>query len=255
MPVKGVLLDLAGVLYSGREPLPGAVEALRRLRDAGLQVRFVTNTSRQSCRAIFEHLSTLGFSVERREILSAPLAARRYIEVLGRRPYLLIHSDLAEDFAGLATEDPNAVLIADAGSGFVYDRLNAAFRLLMEGAPLIAVAKNRYFREDGALSLDAGPFVVALEFACDIRAELIGKPAREFFLAPVRDMGLQPQECVMIGDDVEADVQGAWHADVHAILVKTGKYREGDESQLPRGGAWLKRDIRDAAGFILDQLR
>lgn len=86
------------------------------------------------------------------------------------------------------------------------------------------------------MSLDAGPFVAALEYAARTRAVLFGKPAPAFFHAVLADLRIDPQEAVMIGDDVEADVNGALAAGIPAILVRTGKYRAGDEQRASAGG-------------------
>lgn len=127
----------------------------------------------------------------------------------GLRPLLLIHPELAPDFAGLDSAQPNAVVVGDAGDHFRYATLNHAFRLAHGGAPLLALGRNRYFQEADGLSLDAGPFVAALEYAAGVAAELLGKPAPALFAAALRAAACPPGAAVMIGDDVEADVNGA----------------------------------------------
>lgn len=241
--VKGVLLDIAGVVTSGETLVPGAAEALAALRESGLPVRFVTNTSRQTRAALVRQLARLGVAVTAAEVYTAPLAARDWLSRQGLRPLLLIHPDLAPDFAGLPSENPDAVFVADAASGFTYEAMNAAFRLLQEGAPLAAVGRNRYFRENGGLSLDAGPFVAALEYAAGVEAVVLGKPAAAFFHAAVRDLGLEPADVLMVGDDVEADVLGAVAAGLRAALVRTGKYVVGDEDRLDGGRAVCLADL------------
>ena len=80
--------------------------------------------------------------------------------------------------------------------------------------------------------MDAGGFIAALEFAAGVEATLIGKPSRDFFTLAASSMGLKPDEVLMVGDDIESDIKGAQDAGMKAVLVKTGKYREGD---LERG--------------------
>ncbi|TIU71607.1 MAG: TIGR01458 family HAD-type hydrolase, partial [Mesorhizobium sp.] len=80
--------------------------------------------------------------------------------------------------------------------------LNDAFRELVAGAELLALATNRTFRDaDGALSLDAGPFVAALEFASLKRATVLGKPSPAFFLSALASMNCPPEQAIMVGDD------------------------------------------------------
>lgn len=246
---SGVLFDLAGVLHAGEQAYPGAVKAVSQLRAAGIPMRFVTNTSRSTRASIVARLQGMGFHITSEEVFTAPLAAKAYCRSRGFHPYLLIHDELRPDFSDLTGEKPDAVLVADAAEGFSYQNMNRAFRLLMDGARLIAVAKNRYFRDGAVLSLDAGPFVTALEYASGTTAQLIGKPAVDFFAAAVADMGLEAAEVAMIGDDVEADVGGAINAGLQGILVRTGKFRPGDEQRMPRG-AQVAADVSEALGVL-----
>lgn len=228
--VRGVLLDISGVLYQDDAPLPGAVAAVRALQEAGVALRLVTNTSRRTAEAIFFDLKRMGFAIEEGQLYTAPRAMLDYLQLRDLRPYCLIHPSLETEFARLNHSNPNAVVVCDAGERFDYKSLNKAFQVLAgDGAELLAVGENRYFRSRGRLQLDAGPFVKALEYASGKTPVILGKPAKNFFDAAVQSMGIDPDEIVMIGDDVEADVDGAIKAGLRACLVKTGKYEPGDE--------------------------
>ena len=248
--LHAVLLDLGGVFYEGTRLIPGAAEALTRLRGSGLPLRFVTNTTRQSRAALLRELAGRGLAIAQDELFTPATAARDLLVARGLRPLLLIHPDLAPDFTGLDTAEPNAVVVGDAGEHFRYATLNQAFRLVHGGAPLFALGRNRYFQEADGLSLDAGPFVAALEYASGQTAELIGKPAPAIFRAALASTGCAPADAVMIGDDVDSDVNGAITAGLRGILVKTGKYRPGDESRLKPGGVAVN-DIGAATTVVL----
>lgn len=245
MTIRGVLLDIAGVLVDGAEAIPGALETVATLRRQRVPFRLVTNTSRRSKRAVFEQLRTLGFDVAPDDVFTGAEAVATHLRSHRLTPFLLVHPALEEDFADLLGGTPDAVVIGDAADRFTYERLNAAFRLLIDGAPLLAIATNRYFKDADGLSLDAGPFVAALEYAAQVRAEVFGKPAPAFLKAILAELGCDAAETVMIGDDVEADVNGALAAGLQAILVKTGKYRSGDEARIEAGGT-SAADVRDA---------
>ncbi|ATJ84054.1 TIGR01458 family HAD-type hydrolase [Halomonas beimenensis] len=232
--IKAVLLDISGVLYEDDRALPGAVEAVARLQDRDLALRFVTNTSRKTGEAVFADLTRLGFAVEREQVFTAPGAIRRYLHRHDLHPYLLIHEGLEPEFADLESDDPDAVVLGDAAERLDYDHLDAAFRLLQRGAPLLTVGTNRYFRRQGELHLDVGPFVRALEYAADTQAVVLGKPAEGFFRAALEDAGVAPEETLMVGDDVECDVIAAQAVGLEACLVRSGKYRPGDEARAPQ---------------------
>lgn len=252
MGIRGALLDIAGVLHDGQAPYAGAREAIDRLRAADIPVRFVTNTSRRSRDSTVQRLRAMGFQLAEDEVFTAPLAARAYLVEAGLRPFLIIHPALEPDFADLPTDEPNAVFLADAAEYCSYPALDQAFRLISGGAPLVAVGRNRYFREGGALHLDAGAFVAALEYASGKEAIIAGKPAPAFYRAVLTDLGIEAAEAAMIGDDVEADVIGARECGLQACLVRTGKYCAGDEAGLGESGSLVADDLAAAVARFLD---
>ena len=251
--IRGVLFDLSGVLYVGDAAVPGAVDALGRLRSARVPVRFVTNVSRTPSSLILERLWAMGFTVGREDLYTAPVAAREHLRAGNFRPHLLVHADIFAEFDGLATEPANAVLVGDAEDGFTYASLNRAFRVLLDGVPLFALGNNRYFRAADGLSLDVGAFVAALEYASGTPATVLGKPAPAFFAAPLAGMGCDPGGAVMVGVDVDADVNGALAAGLGGILVRTGKYRRGDEDRLDSSRAVVVNDVVAAVEWILER--
>jgi HAD superfamily hydrolase (TIGR01458 family) len=135
------------------------------------------------------------------------------------------------------------VIVGDAGDKITYNSMNTAFRHLMNGADMIALEKDRYWMAPGGLSLSAGPFVQALEFATGKTATVVGKPSKTFFELALCDMNLRADQVAMIGDDILADIGGAQTLGMQGILVRTGKYR---------------KDAVDNAvikpGFIIDSL-
>ncbi len=226
--IKGLLFDIGGVLYVGNQPIPGAAETIAMLRK-NYPMRFLTNTTRRTPQTMLEKLHRLGFETQENELFTALDATRNYILERNGTVYTVMTDEAENYFADLRSETPDFVVVGDAYLNFDYTRLNGAFRALMEGAKLIAAAKNRYFQdEDGNLSMDAGGFIAALEFAADTDATLIGKPSAEFFHLAVKSMGLEPDEVLMIGDDIESDIKGAMDAGLRAALVKTGKFQESD---------------------------
>jgi HAD superfamily hydrolase (TIGR01458 family) len=250
MAIEAVLLDIAGVLYDGDAVVPGAIESVGALQAAEVRLRLVTNTSRQPKRLLLERLRGFGFDVAPDDVFTATEALVAHLLSERLRPLLLVHPDLDEEFAALDRDRPNAVVVGDAAERFTYRRLNEAFRLLIDGAPLLAIATNRYFREADGLSLDAGPFVAALEYAAQVEATLFGKPAPAFFRAALGDLGTAPAATLMIGDDVEADVNGALALGLRAALVRTGKYRDGDERRIAAGGLCVA-DVAAAVATVL----
>ena len=245
-----VLCDIDGVLHVGDTPLSGASRAIERLRSAGIRLCFLTNTTRKPRRIILSRLNGMGLDIRGEELLTPSRAALDWLAAKQRKAHLLIHPDLREDFAGVEDGPDAAVVLGDAAEGFTYAALNECFRRIVSEAPFLALARNRYFRESDGLSLDMGAYVVGLEYATGREAITLGKPARAFFEAALSIAGADAKSAVMIGDDVEADVNGAIAAGLHGILVQTGKYAETDKASLAKGGI-VARDIGAAVDSVI----
>ncbi|EDY38616.1 HAD-superfamily subfamily IIA hydrolase, TIGR01458 [Cyanobium sp. PCC 7001] len=225
-----LFLDLNGVLYDQPgTPLPGAVTTVSWARQRGLPLRFVTNTATRHHHRILRDLAALGVRVEPGELFTAPLAARAWIRERGLTPHCLVHPAIRSVFADLEGQSPDCVLLGDARGELTYAALNRAFRLLLDGAPLIGLGMNRRFREGGQWMLDAGAFIQGLAWAAEVEPVVMGKPSAAFFAQLVADVGLPAEQCLMVGDDAEADVAAALVAGLRGCLVRTGKYRPGDE--------------------------
>lgn len=229
--VRAFLIDLDGVLYTGKDPYPGVKECLQRMEELGYGYRFVSNSTRRARDRVAERLQGLGYDVDARLIYTPPLAAIEHIKKTGKeRCFLLTTGDVHRDFeqAGINTTDEKVdyVVMGDAGDGFTFERLNQALRLILDGAEILALEMDRYWSLPQGLVLSTGPFVAALEYATGKKALLMGKPAPDFFQLALGDLGIKPEEAAMIGDDILTDVQGAQDIGMMGILVKTGKYRE-----------------------------
>jgi phospholysine phosphohistidine inorganic pyrophosphate phosphatase len=100
--------------------------------------------------------------------------------------------------------------------------------------------------------LDVGPFTSGLEFALEVRAELVGKPAAAFFQTAIDDMGLSPQSVIMIGDDIVGDVEGAQKSGMRGLLVRTGKFQPSDEKHPVVTPDAIVDDLAQAVEFIFE---
>jgi len=290
--IRAVLIDLSGTLHIGDEVIPGAREALKKLRSAvierrkdgfeGLAIRFLTNTSTKSVSELLVHLnnkSTLDFRISPKEMITSVKATADYVKNHCLNPLLLmedttdfLNGECGNDECNTPTESTvtqscesegrpyDSVVVGLAPSHFHYERLNVAFRVLLQHPNnLIAVHRSNYLRDiDRELSLGPGAFITALETASNcVPAKVMGKPSEAIFRSALlsihseqlqklsnkteirRDTGknnfhmISMEEVCMIGDDVLVDCRGALMAGVGtAILVQTGKYRDGDECKL-----------------------
>lgn len=229
--VHGLLIDIDGVLLRGNEVIPGAVEAIASLRARRIPFRFVTNTTIYCRRSLLERLVALGFAVEEHELFTAAYAAARYLSAQGAQSYYpLLMPDAQLEFADLEVDEdtPEFVVVGDMGASFTFARLNRAFRAVLNGAQLVALHKKRSWRSEEGMFMDAGAFVVALEYAAEVSALVLGKPSQAYFRLALDDLGLDPNQVAVIGDDIEIDVRGAQLMGMQGWLVKSGRFRKED---------------------------
>lgn len=224
--IAGVLLDVDGTLLDGIRAIPGAGAAIDRLRRAEIPFRLVTNTTRKPRTAIARTLHEVGIDVGPEEILVPASLAGRLIRDSGRLNVMpLVREACLEDLAGLQVGEgnPDWVVVGDLGAGFTFEGLNRAFHALRDGARLLALHRGRSWKnESGEVVLDAGPFVVALEYAAGVEARLVGKPARDFFDLAAAEIGIEPRRLMMVGDDWTNDIEGGAAAGLRTALVRTG---------------------------------
>ncbi len=228
-----VLLDIDGVLHLSGEAIPGAAEAVQRLRDAGEPLRFVTNNTVQARAEIVAMLEGLGIAVSADEISTTGVAAAQLLAGSRVLPLTMraIHPDLAEHVE-LVESDADVVLVGgadetrEAEETFAWSRLNAAFGELERGARLVSLHRNRWWQTTNGPLLDSGAVVAGLEYAAGVEAELVGKPSAAYFETALAALGAEPGETTMVGDDLEADLSTAQRLGMRGVLVRTGKFRE-----------------------------
>jgi HAD superfamily hydrolase (TIGR01458 family) len=234
MRPAAVCLDVDGTLTDGvRGPaLPGAIEAVRALR-AKLPVRLVTNTTSLPHAELAEALIRQGLLDSPDSLWTPVLVARRELPGRGHDSGVLIaDAGQREEYAWFREDGRGpAVLLATEAHGWRVADLQPAFRRLLEGAAFYALTRNRYFRKEWMLVTDVGAVAALLTYASGREAETLGKPSRLLFEAVARHAGVALPEMVMVGDDAEFDVAAPIDLGMAGVLVKTGKYRPGDESR------------------------
>lgn len=234
---EAVVLDLDGTVCFADASIPGAGAAIGRLRRAGVPMCFATNTTRRPRSDLVARLASMGIEVSSDELFTAPVAAAGWLAGVGAtRVSLLLAEATFEEFDEFALDDeaPEYVVVGDLGEEWTFDRLNRAFRALMRGANLVAIQKNRYWDPGGGLSLDAGPFIAALEYASEQEAVLVGKPSTPFFVTAAESLGVPLHHIAVVGDSVVNDVVGGQRAGCLGVAVRTGTFRDEHLQGLER---------------------
>jgi HAD superfamily hydrolase (TIGR01458 family) len=229
--MAAILLDVDGVLHVSSEPIPGAADAVRLLRENGHRLRFVTNTTVRSRAQLATMLRSHGLELEDDEVQTAARAAVNVLQ--GKRVLALTMQALISDLEGLELvgEGADAVLLGGAdetpetGLVFSYMNLARAFGELELGAELYCLHRNRWWQTTRGPMLDSGAFVAGLEYAANVEAKVLGKPSPQYFAAACEALDADPTMTWMVGDDLESDIAGAQGVGMRTVLLRTGKFR------------------------------
>lgn len=250
--IRGILFDLDGVFYVGNQPIADADKVIAHVRRKQLPCRFVTNTTTQSRASIAQKLQALGLPIHSQEIISTPSAALMYLRQQGYSCcHLLVSDEVRHEFEDFPCSDvnPDAVVIGDIGDAWNYALINNVFKMLMGGAELIALHKNKFWQTEHGLRMDIGAFVAGLEYVTGKQATIIGKPSPAFFQLAIKQLQLPATQVVMIGDDIDSDVGGAQRAGLSGVLVRTGKFRPEYASASSIEPDWVIDSVADLIEF------
>ena len=232
--VRGVLIDLDGVVYTGREPIPGAAGFLAEARRHGLPFLLVTNNSTASPEHVAERLLGMGIEVVPDEILTSAQAAAAYVRSRaqpGAAVRIVGEAGLRQAVVeeGLTLVDDGRVgslewVIVGLDRGFDYARLTGATRAILAGAQFVATNADALLPvEGGQVIPGAGSIVAAIQTATGRAPVIVGKPEPGLFEHGLRRLGgLRPEAVAMIGDRLDTDVVGGRRAGLRTILVLSG---------------------------------
>ncbi|MBI6705390.1 HAD-IIA family hydrolase [Pseudomonas viridiflava] len=227
MHYDSLLIDIDGTLMLKGQSLHGAADALRFIRSQGIAFQLLTNTTAKMPESLAEDLCAAGIEVSPDEIQTATTACVGYLK---QRPhlkcYLVVPDSIRHAFKDVVVEnaEPDIVVISDIGEAFDYVILNRCFRMLRGGARLIALQKNLFWFDHDGERLDCGAFIVGLEAAAGVQAQVMGKPSPLFFEAAMRKLNARPDRTLVLGDDVLTDCAGARAVGATSLLIRTGKY-------------------------------
>jgi phospholysine phosphohistidine inorganic pyrophosphate phosphatase len=224
------LFDLDGVFYNDTLPIPGGAEVIAQLRTQGVPFRFVTNTTSKGRVSLAKKLQSYGIIAEPHEIFCPAVAAAAFLREQNASGVFFTTVDTRAEFDGVREDQrqPDYVVLGDLGDDWSYAKLNQVLRYLLNGAQLIALGMSRYWHANDGPRLDVGPIASAFTYTTGQQPIVLGKPSADFFRLAVHDMGLEPEQCTMVGDDIVTDIGGAQSAGMQTILVRTGKFRSAD---------------------------
>lgn len=233
MRYSGVMIDMDGTVYKGGDLIPGATDFISALKDKGIPFVFLTNNSSHSRRYYYDKLIRMGFDVTMENVLTSNIATIRFVlsERPGKRVYVVGSPDVIEEVrsAGVdVVEDDPDIVYLTFDRTITYEKINNAYKALMKGAELIATHPDDVCPTETDYDIDIGPFIRMFEQMCQTTAVVVGKPNRLVLEMAAREMGVDPEGTVMVGDRLYTDIKMGELAGTSTILVLSGETTRED---------------------------
>jgi NagD protein len=251
----GFLLDMDGVIYRGAEVIPGAVDFIRGLQANNIPFLFLTNNSQRTRRDVMTRLQRMGFDVGEDHIFTCAMATARFLAkqkpngtayVIGEGG--LLHA-LHENGYAIVDHDPDYVVVGE-GRTFTMEIMEAAVRMVMRGAKLVATNLDPNCPTAKGLRPGCGAIVAMLEKATGIEAFSVGKPSPVMMREARKTLGLTTGQTIMVGDTMETDILGGTQMGYQTILVLSGGTARED---LARFAYTPDRVVNSVADLCTDE--
>ena len=260
--LRALLLDLDGVVYRGRKPVPGAADLVRWARQHGLDILFLTNRSGRTVDEIRRQLASGGVECTSERILTSSLATARYLRREGaKRVFFIGGEGLAEalrdaGYEPVETKADHVVVGSDPDLSFA--DVTRATRLLLDGdgtVTLVATNNDRLVDSDSGPVPGNGAVVAAISFAARVEPVVIGKPESYLVEMALDRLGVAKHEVILIGDNPETDVRAGRKAGIETVLLRTGvgaRFEPRSEEEMPN---WEARDHEELRRLLSERMR
>ena len=226
--IKGLILDMDGVIWRGPESIGNLSEIFSRIRARGWAITLATNNATRSITQYVDRLAAYGVMVEPWQIINSAIAVAQYLHdqfPQGGPVYLIGENGLVEalEQQGFYQSDQHVIaVVSSMDRQFNYDKLRKATLLIRGGAFFVATNPDRTFPAPEGLVPGAGSILAALEAACYVKPVIAGKPSPAMYHIALSRLGLSPSETLVVGDRAETDIAGAQAIGCRTALVLSG---------------------------------
>jgi len=251
----GYLIDMDGVIYRGKDIIPGAQEFINRLRKSDTPFCFLTNNSRRTRKDVTTYLNRIGFDIEEKHVFTCAMATARFLKrqkpggtafVIGEGG--LLHALNVNGYA-IVDHDPDYVVVGE-GRTFNMEAVEAAVNMILGGAKLIATNPDPNCPTDHGTRPGCGAIAAMLEVATGVKAFSVGKPSPVMLREARKEIGLDTGRTTIIGDTMDTDILGGVQMGYRTVLVLSGSTRRGDLANF----AYRPDQIVDSIAALTDKI-
>jgi 4-nitrophenyl phosphatase len=258
--IRAFIIDMDGVLWEGRRPLPGLAEFFAALRTGGYGFILATNNASQTPEQYLAQLAGFGVSVARDEVLTSAQAAALYLRrrhPAGARVFPIGEEGVRQAFTEqgftlTGLYEPGAELVVvGMDRGLSWDKLATATLHIRSGAAFVGTNPDRTIPTERGITHGNGAVLAALQAATDRAPLIIGKPEPTMYHLALERLGVTAAEAAAIGDRLDTDILGAARAGMRSLLVLTGVSQRADLAGAEAQPTWVMDDIQAVTRALL----
>ncbi|MHC4399040.1 MAG: HAD-IIA family hydrolase [Planctomycetota bacterium] len=247
---KAYLIDMDGVLVTGSQPVPGAVEFIRRLDRAGAAYRVLTNNSSYTPKDLSARLHHAGLEIPAERVFTSAMATARFLS--RQRPsgkaYVIGDAGLTtalHEIGYVVTDHGPDYVVLGETSSYSFPHIATAARLVTAGARFIATNPDVSGPADQGMVPATGALAALITAATGKEPYFVGKPNPLMMRSALRHLGTHSEDTVMIGDRMDTDVVAGMESGMETILVLSGVTRRDDVDRFPYRPARIAESVAE----------
>ncbi|MCP4648176.1 MAG: HAD-IIA family hydrolase [bacterium] len=255
MAIKNIIFDMDGVLHVGKTPVPGAIEAVAKVREKGMKVFFLTNNGEHTREFFVERLRNFGFEAHVDELYTSAYGVAVYVKenLPGKRVFVFsegMRKELEKNGVEVDMGNKAEVVVASLDMKLTYEKLVAAFQAIIGGAVFLASNEDASYPVEEGLKPGAGAIVAALEQSTGRKPVVIGKPQPLILDMIIKKYGLEKDETLMVGDRLETDILMAKQEGLKSCFVLSGVSRKEEMEKIGLEPDFVLDSIAELPGIL-----
>lgn len=233
---KAFIIDMDGTILHGGAEIPGSFQFLKKLMDNNIPFRVITNSVSKSVEDMAVKMKNAGFDISASFIINPIIAVNSFLEERNKNSYFFVgSSDIQSQLSIQPSFENNPEYIILCDFEYIncnYTLLNQIYKYLVNGAELLSTSYSDFYLSKEGPKVDTGAFTKMFEILGNQQATIFGKPSSMLYEVALKQMGVDKEDVIAIGDDVLTDIKGAKDYGITSALVQTGKYKSGDEDKI-----------------------
>lgn len=261
--VRGLLIDMDGVLWRGRTFLPGVRQFFSTLRERQLPFLLVTNNATVSPQSAVERLAEIQVEIEPQEVLTSAFATAAYLKTVlspGASVYAIGEQAVRHALEGagfhlLDQHDSARAVVVGFDRQIDWYKMAEAALAIQAGALFVGTNPDVSFPIEGGQAPGNGAFVRAIEVSTGVEPVIVGKPEPLLFEQAIKTLDLPAEQTLMIGDRLETDILGAQRAGVGTALMLSGVTSKAQLASADIKPDFIFEDLPELTDRLESELR